>query len=74
MDTQMKAIRVMRGYSQKEVADMLDVKVRTYGSWERGECVPGLDTAVAIADVLDCSLDDLAGRSDIAKRFGGSDD
>ena len=62
MDLQMKRIRESRGLSQQEVADLIGVPVRRYGSWERGERNMNLDDAVEIAQVLNCTLDELAGR------------
>lgn len=57
-----KEARIRRGLTQKEVAAAIGVPSRTYGAWERGEREPNLEDAFAIGDVLDCSLDFLAGR------------
>lgn len=63
MKTNMKAIRTLRGFSQEELAGMLGVKLGTYRAWEQGRNEMGLDDAVAIANALGCTLDELAGRS-----------
>lgn len=69
MNLQMKQIRVKRGMGQKEVADLVNMTVRRYGSYERGERAISLDDAARIADVLQCSLDELADRSEFIGRF-----
>lgn len=63
MKLQLKAIRESRGLSQQEIADALNIPVRRYGSWERGERNMNLEDACKIADVLHCSLDEIAGSS-----------
>ena len=60
--SRMKEIRERRGLSQKEVAAKLEMPVRTYGGYERGERTLSLDVAAQIADVLDVTLDYLLGR------------
>lgn len=59
-----KEMRERAGITQQELADEIDVKTRTLGSWERGEREPDLMTAWALADTLKCSLDELAGRTE----------
>lgn len=62
MHLKMKQIRVGLGLGQKDVAEKLGMPVRRYGSYERGERTLSLEDAARIADVFDCSLDELAGR------------
>ena len=62
MASKMKEIRQSKGLSQKEIAAKLDMPVRTYGSYERGERSLSLDVAAEIADVLDVTIDQLLGR------------
>lgn len=62
MANKMKEIRKSKGLGQKEVAAKLDMPVRTYGSYERGERSLSLDVAAEIADVLDVTIDQLLGR------------
>ena len=69
MKLQMKKVRVGRGVSQKEIADLVGMPVRRYGSYERGERAISLDDAARIADVLQCSLDELAGRDEYVGKF-----
>lgn len=62
MDLQLKRIRKMRGFNQDEIAQKLGVKTSRYGTWERGERNMSFPQACAIADILDCTLDEIAGR------------
>ena len=63
MKTNMKAIRILRGIKQQDIADQLGVKIATYRAWEGGRNRMNLDDAVAVANILGCTLDELAGRT-----------
>lgn len=63
MELMIKDIRERCGMTQVEISEALGVPARTYCSWERGERQLSIDTACRIADVLDCSLDALVGRT-----------
>lgn len=65
MDLQLKRIRKMRGFNQDEIAQELGVKTSRYGTWERGERNMSFPQACAIADILDCTLDEIAGRKPV---------
>lgn len=56
-------LRKRAGLKQGEMADRLGINNRTYGSWERGEAMINLAQACACADVLGCTVDELAGRT-----------
>lgn len=56
--------RSSRGLTQSRLAELLQVSPRVYNRWETGAAVPRLDTLVKIADILEVSLDELAGRSE----------
>lgn len=58
----LKNLRTARDFTQTRLAEMLDVNPRVYNRWERGESTPHFDTLVQIADILQVSLDELAGR------------
>ncbi len=49
--------------TQTRLAELLEVNPRVYNRWERGIAIPQFDTVVRIADLLQVSLDELAGRS-----------
>lgn len=61
MEIHLQEMRKRAGLKQAEIAERLNVKVRTYGSWERGEAMMSLDQAYNCAVLLDCSIDEIAG-------------
>ena len=48
--------------TQEQLAKSIGATKRQIGAWERGENDLPMDYASIIADVLDCSIDDIAGR------------
>lgn len=67
---QLKNLRKRAGFNtQADLAHALGANPRTYASWEREEVRLTLDDARRIADVLGCSLDELAGRAWVSKPF-----
>ncbi len=62
MNIQLKKLRQIKGLSQDEIAQKLGIKKSRYGTWERGDRMMSLEQACDVADVLGCSLDELAGR------------
>lgn len=70
MKTQLQAIRKTRGYkSAREFAEHFGLNVSTYTDYEQGRRTFTLDKAWELADMLDCSLDELAGRKRPRKEF-----
>lgn len=59
----LKAARTARNLTQVYVANLLGVTPRVYNRWEKGTATPHLETVVKIADLLEVSLDELAGRT-----------
>lgn len=53
----MKRCREKAGFTQKEVAISLKVSVQSVSFWEKGERVPSLENAIALAKMYNCSLD-----------------
>lgn len=64
MNLQLKALRKRNGLRQEDLAKKINSTSRIVGAWERQETALPLEDAARIADVLDCSLDELAGRYD----------
>lgn len=60
--SRLRALRTARGLTQTRLAELLGMPARSYNRWERGGHVPHLAMAVKIADILQVSLDELAGR------------
>lgn len=63
MKLQLQRLRKQAGYSNRDsFADALGVNHATYKAWESGRTRLKLEDACDIADLLRCSLDELAGR------------
>lgn len=53
--------RKLKGKTQNELAELLNVQRATYGEYERGNNLPPIDKLVIIADALNVSIDYLVG-------------
>lgn len=53
-----------RGKKQREMAALLNIKVRSYQAYEGGTREPSIDYLIQIADFLQVPLDYLVGRTD----------
>ena len=62
-------MRKERGIKQKDFAALLGIKVSRLGNWERDEREFSFADACRMADILQCTLDELAGRSVPSKRL-----
>ena len=60
----LRQLRTARKLTQTRVAELLGVSPRVYTRWENGDATPLFATLVKIADILDVSLDELAGRKE----------
>ena len=61
----LKAAREARNLNQSRLSEQLGVNPKVYNRWEKGTAIPHFDTVVKIADLLQVSLDQLAGRTDL---------
>lgn len=61
MKLELKKLRKQAGLTQDEMAKLLGIKKRTYGSWERLETMMNLEQAFNCAVILGCTLNDLVG-------------
>lgn len=57
MHRELKAYRIIKGYSQGELAEMVGMTRDTYGKSERGERDFTLKEAGAISNALEVSID-----------------
>lgn len=57
-----KAARTTAHLTQQQVADQLNVSLKTVMNWEQGIVTPSLETTMQIADLLRCDMDFLTGR------------
>lgn len=55
--------REAKGLTQPELGRQCDVSAAAINQFEHGLKVPSLVTAVALADALGCTVDELLGRS-----------
>lgn len=60
----LKELRLLKGISQKKIAEDLKTSDRQYRRYENGEVDPPLTFAANIATYFDISLDYLVGRTD----------
>lgn len=58
----LKEKREEHGLSRKMLADKLNTHYAIIRNWEVGFCYPNLIMLCALADVFDCSIDELVGR------------
>ena len=61
LSDRIKTARKNKHYTQKELADLLNVKSTTVSGWELGRNEPSLDTLKKLASKLDVSFSYLAG-------------
>lgn len=59
----LKELRANSPYKQREVAEYLGVKLRTYQGYEMGMAEPSIKKLIALADYFDVTLDYLVGRT-----------
>lgn len=59
-----KQYRNEKRYTQKELADLLNVKSSTVSGWELGRNTPSIDAIKKMADIFNVSFDVMAGVSD----------
>jgi len=62
MGKRIKRLRLGLGLSQSQLARKAGVATVTLQAWEHGRRTPLLSAAVLLADALEVSLDELAGR------------
>jgi transcriptional regulator with XRE-family HTH domain len=63
--------REQKGLSQKQMAEALDIKQQSYAAWERRSTALKPEQLAALARILECSIDDLIGQAQKAKRGMG---
>ena len=58
----LKQMRKNSSKKQREVADYLDVNIRTYQNYESGQLEPSITRLIQLANFFMVSLDELVGR------------
>lgn len=69
MRFRLKELREARHMTQSDLAVSIGRTLRVISAWEREETQITLESAAMIADVFDCTLDELAGREFPAPSF-----
>lgn len=62
MELMLRKMRKSRDMTQAQLAEQIGTTLRVVSSWERDETALSLADAARIADVFECTLDELAGR------------
>ncbi|MGP1402517.1 MAG: helix-turn-helix domain-containing protein [Catonella sp.] len=60
----LKEIRLSKNYTQKYIADAIQISVRSYQRYESGDRTPNSEVLMKISGILDVSMDYLSGKSD----------
>lgn len=60
----LRVLRIKRGYSQAQLADLTGLKRSAISNYEQGTREPDLDTVELFADFFDVSIADLLGRDE----------
>lgn len=61
---QLKKLRLKSGYTQKEMAEKLDIAYQNYQRYENGKVIPRPDMVKKLASLFDVSSDYIQGRDD----------
>jgi len=69
-----RSVRIARGYKQQQMADNLNIELRSYQRYESGHSEPPYATLITLADLLNIPIDFLLGRDDYLKSLGVSVD
>lgn len=70
----LREMRMKRGFTQQNMADALDIALRSYQCYETGTRKPSFDLLIQIAETLNVSIDYLLCRDDYLKSLGVSFD
>ncbi len=60
-----KILRKRKGWTQTELAERLEASQRTITAYETGRKTPSVQKLIVLAQIFDCTLDELVGRKDI---------
>jgi len=59
-----KSTRKQKGLSQEQLAELVGYRVGTISKYEQGYRIPSIGTLRKIADVLECDLTEIAGKTE----------
>lgn len=66
----LRAARIARKYTQQNLADKVNIALRSYQCYEQGTRYPSFDILVKFADILDVPTDWLLERDAYLKSLG----
>ncbi len=69
LPVKLKALRIKYGYSQKQVADKLQISLSIVSWYETGERTPSTDVLLSLSYLFNCSTDYLLGKQSSAPQF-----
>ena len=58
----LKELRKEKGYTQEQMANILEIGQSAYAKWENDRTEPSFENLIKLADLLEVSLDWLFGR------------
>lgn len=61
----LKKYRILKNYTQEDIAGYLGITAQAVSKWERGECYPDITLLPALANILETSIDLLIGMDTI---------
>lgn len=59
MGKKIKVMRIKRGLTQKQLAELLGVKQQNVSDWERSLRSPSVKNLKKLSEILNCQIDDL---------------
>lgn len=59
-----KNLRLLFNFTQKELADKLNIRQNTYSQYENGRREPSIEILIKLAEIFDTSIDFLVGITD----------
>ena len=62
LSEKLQQLRAKYGYSQKQVADLIEVSPSIVSGYETGERTPSTDVLLQLANIYKCSTDYLLGK------------
>ena len=68
-NNRLKELRDIHGIELKELAEIMDVSIRSYQRYESGEREPSIEQLIAIANYYNVSVDYLFGRTEYCFRI-----
>ncbi len=64
LSSRLNNLKIERNILQKDIASSINVSLRAYQRYEKGEREPTTTVLIALADYFDVSIDYLVGRTD----------